>query len=84
MWLRTAPQKKIQNRKNESGFYEKEKRLNEHLLKITTLFGTMETQHPTEKEEFSRAVHEIQKLLAMRVVRRDRPDGWPTYVYYED
>lgn len=42
-------------------------------------FLKMDIQHPTEMREFVDAVHTIQDILALRVVRRLYPEGWKTY-----
>lgn len=41
-------------------------------------FQKLPSQHPNELDECARAVHEIQSLLATRVLRRLYPLGWLT------
>ena len=42
-------------------------------------FLKMERQHPDEMRDFIDAVHKSQDILAVRVVRRLYPEGWPTH-----
>jgi len=40
-------------------------------------FLKLEREHPEELRSFIDAVHIIQDLLALRIVRRHYPKGWP-------
>lgn len=37
----------------------------------------LEKQHPNDLEEFHRAIHDLQKLMAIRIVRRLYPEKYP-------
>jgi hypothetical protein len=39
----------------------------------------LEKQHPNETQDFVNAIHSIQYLLAMRVIRRGYPKYWITH-----
>lgn len=64
---------------NELGLTKEEQTVMDRTLFALEGFKSLEVQHPDEKGEFINAVHQIQGILAMRVVRRSYPKGWPTY-----
>ena len=39
-------------------------------------FLKLEKQHPSEQPDFASAIHLIQNILAMRIVRRNYPEYW--------
>lgn len=39
----------------------------------------LEMTHPCEMQDFVNAIHTIQSILAMRVIRRSYPEYWLTY-----
>ncbi len=63
----------------ETGFTEAEQRVSDHLVGAFNEFCRLERTHPNETEEFVSALHRLQDLLAVRIVRRQFPKGWPTY-----
>lgn len=42
-------------------------------------FVELEQQHPSDLPEFHHAVHQMQQIVAMRVLRRDYPDYWANH-----
>lgn len=42
-------------------------------------FVRLPSQHPMEADEFCRAIHVAQGILACRVARKADPDTWPTH-----
>ncbi len=63
----------------ESGLTEGEQRVMDHLVDAFNLFSDLERTHPSEMDEFVSAIHRLQDLLAVRIVRRQFPKGWPTF-----
>lgn len=51
----------------------------DYLCEAVDAFDELAPQHPDEQNEFYEAVHRIQDLLAVRVLRRLYPHGWPTF-----
>ncbi len=51
------------------------------LVTAWNAYAELEKQHPQDEAEFLAAVHRAQDLLAIRIVRRDYPYGWTTWVY---
>jgi hypothetical protein len=39
----------------------------------------LERTHPSELNDFADGIHKCQHQLAMKVLRRDYPEGYPTY-----
>ena len=46
------------------------------LIRAWNQFLELEQSHPDDLVDFKDAIHEAQRILAMRVVRRDHPDYW--------
>lgn len=49
------------------------------LFDAAEVYRMLPVEHPDEPHEFLTALHRLQDLLAVRVVRRQFPDGWATY-----
>jgi len=62
-----------------SGLTNKEQGVEDDLMSAYKRYLALERQHPDDMVEFVDAIHTQQGLLAMRVIRRTHPDGWPTY-----
>jgi hypothetical protein len=71
----------IPKEKDNMGLTIKEKIVHDKLMECYKSFLDLDFQHPEDNREFSYAVHLIQGLLSLRVVRRCYPDGWATYEY---
>lgn len=67
------------NNIDDLGLLPEEQKVNKKLMECYQLFLDIERQHPDELRDFVDAVHHIQGLLALRVVRRSFPKGWSTY-----
>lgn len=63
-------------RKRASGLTEGEQVVMDHLAAAWSGYVLLPTQHPADLAEFMGAVHELQRLLAVRVVRRAHPGYW--------
>jgi hypothetical protein len=63
---------------DEAGLTPAEAAVSEALAKAYSGYLGLPVQHPEEQDEFRVAFHRLQELLAMRVVRREYPKGWPT------
>lgn len=44
-----------------------------HLVQAWDGYLALDVQHPNDLHEFQRALHELQRLLAVRIVRREYP-----------
>lgn len=58
---------------------EKEKEVSDALVKAFNMFSSLEQTHPSDIEEFQTAIHQLQQLIAMRILRRAMPEIYPTY-----
>ena len=61
------------------GLTEDEGDVMDALVGAADSFNQLDPQHPSEADDFFAAIHRAQDLLAVRVCRRDYPEGWPTY-----
>ncbi len=69
---------------NITGFAEDEQECHDYLQKCYGCFLKMDRQHPDEMRDFVDSIHRIQDLLAIRIVRRQFPKGWPTHKNIKD
>lgn len=63
----------------KTGFLPQEKKCHDDLMSAYEAFLEMDRQHPDELRDFVDPLHRLQDLLAVRVIRRVFPEGWPTH-----
>ena len=61
------------------GLTNSEGEIMDALVTAWNKFVGLERQHPNETEMFAEGIHQCQNLLAVRIARREFPEGWPTY-----
>lgn len=61
----------------EHGLTAEEQIVMDKIIEAYEAFCKLERQHPDEDRDFTSAVHKIQSILALRIVRRVYPVGWP-------
>lgn len=52
----------------------KENLIMKKTAEIWNEFLTLEQTHPSDINELGEAIHDIQKIIAVRIARRERPD----------
>lgn len=62
-----------------NGLTPDEKEVIEHLVQAYNKFVALLGKHPSDDFEFCQAIHDAQKMLALRVARRVNPDVWKQY-----
>ena len=67
------------NINHTSGFTAQEHVCHEALQKFYSLFLKLPRQHPDEARDAADAIHRLQDLMAVRIVRRCYPKYWPTH-----
>lgn len=55
-----------------------EKDILEYISESWNLFSKLPQTHPSDIEDFAQGVHDLQKVIGMRMIRRERPDVFPT------
>ena len=45
-----------------------------HLVRAWNTFSAMDRQHPDEEAEFRHALHDLQRIISMRILRRLMPN----------
>ena len=63
----------------QTGLTDEETRVAGFLIDAWVEFGKLVSQHPDENRDFTDAIHRCQSILALRIVRRLYPKGWPTH-----
>jgi len=66
----------IYNKEKISGLTEQELKVMDKILEGYNEFLKLERQHSSELDDIVNAVHSIQNILAMRVIRRNYPKYW--------
>ncbi len=59
------------------GLTEPEGKVLDLLVDAFNEFCKLERQHPNEGTDFTDGIHKCQSVLALRIVRREYPEGWP-------
>lgn len=55
---------------------KKEKEILQFLVQAWNKFVELENEHPQDTNEFCTAIHDAQKIIALRVARRVDPETW--------
>lgn len=63
----------------KDGLTGEERIVMDNLVEAWNGYCNLPKQHPTDLTEFCDGVHRCQSLLMMRILRRDYPEGYPTY-----
>ena len=66
---------------DDRGLLKGEAEVIDLLVEAYNAFLALDRQHPDELRDFIDPLRRIQDLVAMRVVRRAYPEGWPVYRY---
>lgn len=61
------------------GLSDNEGAVMDALLEAVAAWDELPVQHPDDGAEFYAAMHKLQDLLAVRIVRRAYPEGWPSH-----
>lgn len=69
----------IEAKRNErnDGLTEQEGVVMDSLVNAWNEYIKLEKEHPSDLEIFGNGIHTCQQMLAMRIVRRDYPLGYP-------
>jgi hypothetical protein len=56
-----------------------EREVSDLLLRVIEKYFALPKQHPSDTTEFITAIHQIQHLIGMRILRRDYPKEFLTF-----
>lgn len=56
---------------------EKEFEILEDIVNLHNKYIKLEAQHPADNGEWCKAIHDLQKIIALRLVRYDYPEIFP-------
>jgi len=59
------------------GLTKEEGEVMDALVEAWNKFSSLAKQHPSDVPEFCNGIHQCQHILAMRVLRKDYPEGYP-------
>jgi hydroxymethylpyrimidine pyrophosphatase-like HAD family hydrolase len=62
-----------------NGLTEEEKEVLRNLAEAFNKFVALTGKHPSDDSEFCKAIHDAQKMIALRVARRVNPEVWKQY-----
>ncbi|GEP52368.1 hypothetical protein FNO01nite_30400 [Flavobacterium noncentrifugens] len=57
---------------------EEEARITKLLTDAHNAFVVLEMTHPSDINDWVNGIHELQKIIGMRILRRDYPETYPT------
>lgn len=61
--------------------YDREEQdIMDSLVKIVNVFRSMVLTHPSHEKDFIDAIHKCQRIIMHRLLQRDYPDEFPTYI----
>lgn len=60
----------------QDGLTDEEGEVMDALIYAWNQFSQLEIQHPSDAPDFADGIHKCQQSIALRVVRREYPDGW--------
>jgi hypothetical protein len=61
----------------DDGLTTDEGKVSDALVEAVQAFAALDRQHPDELRDFVDGIHKCQDQLAVRIVRRHYPKGWP-------
>lgn len=67
----------ICERCRENRVLEDERFISEYLVSAWNKFVSLEQTHPCDIEDFKRGIHDLQKVMGMRELRRLMPEKYP-------
>lgn len=56
-----------------------EQKVLDSLVEAWNCFVKLSSTHPDDTDDFRRSIHECQRIMGNRQLRRTDPDRWPTY-----
>lgn len=65
-----------EDKNTRGGLIPQELEISEHLVEAWNMFTKLEQTHPSDIEDFQKAIHILQNVLGMRAMRRLYPDFW--------
>ncbi|MDK0621518.1 hypothetical protein P5E90_11810 [Clostridium perfringens] len=65
--------------KRKDGLTLQEGMIMDNLAEAWNMFLKLEQTHPSEQDNFAEGIHKCQQVLMNRILRRDYPEGYPTY-----
>lgn len=69
----------LEEKRRNDGLIKDEGEIMDLLAKAFNKFTELEITHPSERDDFIDGIHECQQVLMNRVLRRDYPNGYPSY-----
>lgn len=61
----------------ENKVLKDEKFISDCLVEVWNKFVSLEQTHPSDIEDFRRGIHDLQKVIGMRELRRLMPEKYP-------
>jgi hypothetical protein len=61
------------------GFTEDEQEIMDRLVDIHNKYINLEITHPSDLPEWINSFHSLQKIMGMRILRREHPNTFPTH-----
>lgn len=62
-----------------NGFTEREQEIMNKIVEAHNMYVNLYHTHPSDLPEWVNSIHDLQKILGMRVLRRELPETFPSY-----
>ena len=56
---------------------EEEKLIMNYLIEAHNLYVKLDIQHPSDINEWTNSIHDLQKIIGMRILRREHSEIFP-------
>ena len=60
-------------------FTKKEQEIMDKIIEIHNMYIELEKTHPSDLPEWVNSIHDLQKIMGMRILRREYPNTFPSY-----
>ena len=67
-------------KKNKMPYIKTEEEIMNHLVEASNLFNKLEQTHPSNIIDFVDGIHKCQDVIMHRIVQRDYPEEFPSYI----
>lgn len=51
----------------------------DNIIKIHNMYINLDVSHPSDLPEWVTSIHNLQKIMGMRILRREYPDIFPSH-----
>ncbi|MEY3811676.1 MAG: hypothetical protein RIT11_777 [Pseudomonadota bacterium] len=61
------------------GFTEQEQKIMDKIVEVHNMYIELEKTHPSDLPEWVNSIHNLQKIMGMRILRRELPETFHSH-----